>query len=66
MAIYTWDLPADSDAWPCPEACGGLTEDPAGGPCKRCWDKVAGPLETSADWAGPIHWHDDGAAENAL
>lgn len=39
----TWEFPADSDAWPCPEGCGGLTEDPAGGPCKRCWDQVPGP-----------------------
>ena len=42
MAILMWEFPADSDAWPCPEACGGLTEDPAGGPCKCCWDKVPG------------------------
>lgn len=40
MAIYEWILPADSEAWPCPEACGGMTEDEAGGPCKSCWDKV--------------------------
>lgn len=25
---------------PCPNACGGLTEDEAGGPCKACWAKV--------------------------
>lgn len=25
---------------PCPNACGGLTEDPYGGPCKACWAKV--------------------------
>lgn len=24
----------------CPEGCGGITEDPYGGPCKTCWDKV--------------------------
>ena len=24
----------------CPEGCGGLTEDPYGGPCKACWDAV--------------------------
>lgn len=24
----------------CPNGCGGLTEDPYGGPCKACWDKV--------------------------
>lgn len=25
---------------PCPNACGGLTEDPYGGPCKACWANV--------------------------
>ena len=25
---------------PCPNACGGLTEDPHGGPCRACWAKV--------------------------
>jgi hypothetical protein len=25
---------------PCPMRCGWPTEDPYGGPCKRCWDKV--------------------------
>lgn len=43
MPVLTWEFPADSDAWPCPEGCGGLTEDAAGGPCKRCWDKVPRP-----------------------
>ena len=40
MAVYVIEVPTDSDAWPCPEACGGMTEDEAGGPCRRCWDKV--------------------------
>lgn len=22
----------------CPMGCGGRTEDPYGGPCKKCWD----------------------------
>jgi hypothetical protein len=41
MAIFTWDLPPDSDLTPCPQGCGGLTDDPYGGPCTRCWDAVA-------------------------
>lgn len=29
------------DEWePCPMGCGGLTEDPYGGPCDRCWEKA--------------------------
>jgi hypothetical protein len=35
----------DPDFWPCPEGCGGATEDEAGGPCRRCWDKVDEPGE---------------------
>lgn len=27
----------DPDYWPCPQACGGPTEDPYGGPCSACW-----------------------------
>lgn len=42
MAIYTYDLPPDSDAEPCPYACGRVTEDAAGGPCEACWD-ATGP-----------------------
>lgn len=41
---------------PCPNACGGLTEDPYGGPCKTCWRKVGrdGEEEVCEDcgWAG--------------
>lgn len=40
MTVYEWEFPADSDAWPCPEACGGLTDDPYGGPCSDCWKAV--------------------------
>lgn len=25
---------------PCPMGCGGLTDDPYGGPCTRCWNAV--------------------------
>jgi hypothetical protein len=30
---------------PCPMGCGFLTDDPYGGPCKRCWDTVPMPGE---------------------
>lgn len=40
MPIYQFDLPLDSDVEPCPMACGGMTEDAAGGPCQACWDKA--------------------------
>jgi len=39
MAILIIET-TDPDFWPCPEGCGGATEDEAGGPCRRCWDKV--------------------------
>jgi len=39
MAILEFVLPEGSND-PCPNACGGLTEDEAGGPCKACWAKV--------------------------
>jgi hypothetical protein len=32
---------------PCPNACGGLTEDPYGGPCKACWAQVG---RDEGDW----------------
>jgi len=36
----------------CPGGCGGLTEDPYGGPCRACWDKVPGPYpgDERCDW----------------
>ncbi len=40
MTTLMWEVPEGSDFWPCPEGCGGATEDEAGGPCKRCWAKV--------------------------
>lgn len=41
MAVMEWVFPADYDGnWPCPEGCGGLTEDTAGGPCNACWRKL--------------------------
>ncbi len=27
---------------PCPMGCGGTTDDPYGGPCRRCWAAVPG------------------------
>ena len=39
--IITWrGGPDDEVPNFCPEGCGGLTEDPYGGPCKACWAKV--------------------------
>lgn len=42
MSTLEFLLPEGSPD-PCPMACGGFTEDAAGGPCKACWDKVPGP-----------------------
>jgi len=42
MAILIIET-TDPDFWPCPEGCGGATEDPYGGPCRRCWGKVDQP-----------------------
>jgi len=39
MAILRFELPEGSPD-PCPNACGGLTEDPYGGPCEACWARV--------------------------
>jgi hypothetical protein len=39
MAILEFVLPEGSPE-PCPNACGGLTEDPYGGPCQNCWRDV--------------------------
>ncbi|MGW6502948.1 hypothetical protein [Nonomuraea angiospora] len=42
LAIARGEVPFDAlpDPYPCPQGCGGFTEDPAGGPCKACWDAV--------------------------
>lgn len=40
MPILTWEGPADQMPNFCPEGCGGVTEDPYGGPCKACWRAV--------------------------
>ena len=39
MPTLVFELPEGSPD-PCPNACGGLTEDPYGGPCKACWAKT--------------------------
>jgi hypothetical protein len=52
--ITTVDL-TDPDAWPCPEGCGGLTEDPYGGPCKTCWDKVPSASDLER-WPSDLGW----------
>jgi hypothetical protein len=46
-------VPADVEAWPCPGGCGGITEDEAGGPCRRCWDEVdrRERAERAAEWS---------------
>lgn len=36
----------------CPQGCGGLTEDPYGGPCKRCWGAVGRGNGEVADYDG--------------
>lgn len=37
--LLTWEGEGEVPNF-CPEGCGGLTEDPYGGPCKACWDAV--------------------------
>lgn len=48
MSTLEFVLPEGSND-PCPNACGGLTEDPYGGPCKACWAKVRRPYEDDAE-----------------
>lgn len=48
MSTLEFVLPEGSND-PCPNACGGLTEDPYGGPCKTCWAKVT---RQSRRWYG--------------
>jgi hypothetical protein len=38
--ILVWEGPADEMPDFCPNGCGGVTEDPYGGPCQACWDAV--------------------------
>lgn len=48
MAILEFELPEGSPD-PCPNACGGLTEDPYGGPCKACWAATTQPRHEEPD-----------------
>jgi hypothetical protein len=34
---------------PCPNGCGGPTDDPYGGPCTGCWGRVLAPGEGDED-----------------
>ena len=39
--ILTWEGgPEDEVPNFCPNGCGGISEDPYGGPCQACWDAV--------------------------
>lgn len=40
--LLTWEGTGEVPNF-CPNACGGLTEDPSGGPCKACWDAAGTP-----------------------
>lgn len=38
---FTVELPDSADVPNyCPQGCGDLTEDEAGGPCKACWRAI--------------------------
>jgi hypothetical protein len=52
--ILVWEGPGEVPNF-CPEGCGGITEDPYGGPCKACWDAVG---------RGPDIDHDDLPADD--
>lgn len=57
MSTLEFVLPEGSPD-PCPNACGGLTEDPYGGPCKACWAAVPGPYgdDLSETYPGSGIW----------
>lgn len=38
--LLAWEGPAGEMPDFCPNGCGGVTEDPYGGPCQACWDTV--------------------------
>lgn len=48
MSTLEFVLPEGSPD-PCPNACGGLTEDPYGGPCKACWAATSWPRSDEPD-----------------
>lgn len=37
--LLTWEGTGDVPNF-CPNGCGGISEDPYGGPCQACWDAV--------------------------
>jgi hypothetical protein len=45
LTIVRGEVPAEvlDEIDLCPQGCGRTTEDPAGGPCKACWDAVPMP-----------------------
>lgn len=49
--ILVWEGTGDVPNF-CPEGCGGITEDPYGGPCKACWDAVGKVPDTGDDYDG--------------
>jgi hypothetical protein len=71
--LLTWEGPGEVPSF-CPQGCGGLTEDPYGGPCKACWGTVGGgkaprcPLccEHGKPLTGPCGWrgHDAGIPDD--
>lgn len=48
----------DNTPDPCPNACGGLTEDPYGGPCKNCWTAIRSKNADDDEWAMPAEEDD--------
>lgn len=48
--IKRYDPYRDPDAYPCPQGCGRLTDDPYGGPCTACWDAIANYDQIDDDW----------------
>lgn len=58
MSTIEFVLPEGSPD-PCPNACGGLTEDPYGGPCKNCWANTRLDIQCHGDALGRCH-EDDG------
>jgi hypothetical protein len=45
--ILTWEGAGEVPNF-CPQGCGGISEDPYGGPCKACWAE-AGRKERAWD-----------------
>lgn len=46
--VVEWQ--GDVDLNFCPQGCGGMTEDAAGGPCKACWSTVGRGNGVLADY----------------